>query len=79
MGLSASCFGFGATLSNFLGQLTVEKFGHVESLAGSFFLSLIPICLFTFMPETLGIRTIHSQYRRQSETASTSTDYNAVV
>ncbi|GKY91176.1 hypothetical protein MPSEU_000090300 [Mayamaea pseudoterrestris] len=59
MGLTASCFGLGATLSNFLGQLVVEKFGHVASLTGSLFISIIPILLFLFMPETLGQRTHH--------------------
>lgn len=56
MGLTASCFGLGATLSNFLGQMVVEQFGHVASLAGSLFLSVVPLLLFTCMPETLGHR-----------------------
>jgi MFS family permease len=57
MGLTASCFGLGATLSNFLGQWIVEKFGHIVSLSGSFFISFIPIIIFTaFMPETLNTR-----------------------
>lgn len=57
MGLTASCFGLGATLSNLLGQMAVEKLGHVASLSGSFLLSLIPICLFALgMPETHGRR-----------------------
>lgn len=57
MGLTASCFGLGGTLSNFLGQMVVEKFGHIVSLAGSFFISFIPIVIFTlFMPETLNTR-----------------------
>ena len=57
MGLTASCFGLGATMSNYFGQLVVEKLGHVTSLTGSLVLSLIPICLFSiFMPETYGHR-----------------------
>ena len=57
MGLTASCFGLGATLSNLLGQIIVEKLGHVASLSGSLILSFIPIALFAFaMPETLGQR-----------------------
>ena len=57
MGLTASCFGLGGTLSNFIGQHIVENFGHVTSLAGSLFLSFIPILVFGhFMPETLGSR-----------------------
>lgn len=57
MGLTASSFGLGATLSNFLGQHVVEAFGHVASLSGSLILSFIPIAIFAlFMPETLGDR-----------------------
>ena len=57
MGLTASCFGLGATLSNLLGQIAVEKLGHVASLSGSFALSVIPIILFWLaMPETRGER-----------------------
>lgn len=57
MGLTASCFGVGATMSNFLGQLAVEYLGHVASLVGSLVLSFVPILLFAvFMPETLGVR-----------------------
>jgi len=57
MGLTASCFGLGATLSNFIGQHIVENFGHVVSLKCSLLLSLIPILIFgCFMPETLGNR-----------------------
>jgi hypothetical protein len=57
VGLTASSFGLGATLSNFIGQLLVEKFGHVVSLTCSMWLSIIPILLFGFlMPETLGQR-----------------------
>jgi len=57
MGLTASCFGLGGTLSNFIGQHVVENFGHVTSLTGSLLLSIIPILIFgCFMPETLGDR-----------------------
>lgn len=57
MGLTASCFGLGGTMSNFLGQLVVEHFGHVASLMGSLILSVVPIAVFgIFMPETLGRR-----------------------
>jgi MFS family permease len=57
MGLTASCFGLGGTLSNLLGQIVVEKYGHVASLTGSLFLSVIPIVLFSLaMPETAGSR-----------------------
>ena len=57
MGLTASCFGLGGTLSNLLGQMIVEHMGHVASLSGSLFVSLIPIAIFgIFMPETLGQR-----------------------
>ena len=57
MGLTASCFGLGGTLSNLLGQIVVEKYGHVASLTASMFLSVLPIVLFTLaMPETAGSR-----------------------
>lgn len=57
MGLTASMFGLGATLSNYLGQQTVEKFGHVASLSGSLIISFVPILIFgCLMPETLGER-----------------------
>ncbi len=57
VGLTASMFGLGATLSNFLGQQVVEQYGHVASLTGSLILSIIPILIFgMFMPETLGDR-----------------------
>jgi MFS family permease len=65
--MTASCFGLGATLSNFLGQLIVEKFGHVVSLAGSFIISLVPIVLFAFMPETLGLRAIQRHHKKSFE------------
>lgn len=57
MGLTASCFGLGGTMSNYFGQVVVEKFGHVASLSGSLVLSVIPLVLFGFfMPETMGKR-----------------------
>jgi hypothetical protein len=57
VGLTASTFGLGGTLSNYLGQLVVEKFGHVASLSGSLVLSFVPVLIFgLFMPETLGVR-----------------------
>ena len=56
MGVSASCFGLGATLSNYLGQLVVQHFGHIASLSGSLVISFIPIVLFSLMPETYGHR-----------------------
>jgi len=57
VGLTASCFGLGGTLSNLLGQIIVEHLGHVASLSGSLILSFIPIALFSIcMPETLGSR-----------------------
>lgn len=59
VGITASCFGLGATLSNFLGQLLVEKFDHVTSLTASLAVSVLPILLFAFMPETLGQRGHH--------------------
>lgn len=56
VGATASCFGLGATLSNFLGQIVVERFGHVASLSASLVISIIPLLLFAAMPETLGHR-----------------------
>ncbi len=55
--MTASSFGLGATMSNFLGQIIVEKMGHVASLSGSFLISFIPILVFSlFMPETRNTR-----------------------
>jgi hypothetical protein len=59
VGLTASFFGLGATLSNFLGQIVVEMFGHVTSLLGSLVISIVPLILFSTMPETLGQRETH--------------------
>ena len=57
MGLTGSCFGIGATMSNFLGQVAVQYLGHVASLVGSFALSFVSLGIFgMFMPETLGRR-----------------------
>ena len=62
----------GATLSNFFGQLVVEKYGHIVSLTGSLLISFVPILLFCFMPETLGDRE-----HRISKTCSISDSYIA--
>lgn len=57
MGMTSASFGLGATLSNFFGQMVVEKFGHVASLSGSLLISFIPIAIFSLlMPETLNTR-----------------------
>ena len=57
MGLTASMFGLGATMSNYLGQTVVEVYGHVASLTASLILSFIPVVIFgCFMPETKGDR-----------------------
>jgi predicted MFS family arabinose efflux permease len=66
VGLTASCFGLGATLSNFLGQMVVERFGHVASLTGSLILSIAPILLFTAMPETYGHRGRRTEQPRNA-------------
>lgn len=60
MGLTASAFGLGSTMSNFFGQMVVEHLGHVTSLSGSLVLSFIPIMIFAFfMPETLNTRGLN--------------------
>ena len=72
VGLTASSFGLGATISNVLGQTIVEKLGHVASLSGSLILSVTPIVLFAFgMPETLGMRgsAIHKKKEHEVEVA----------
>ena len=57
MGLTASAFGLGATMSNYIGQQVVENFGHIASLLGSLGISLVPILVFgLLMPETMGDR-----------------------
>ncbi|CAB9515066.1 MFS-type transporter [Seminavis robusta] len=65
-GLIASFFGMGATLSNYVGQMVVQKFDHVTSLTASLFISLIPVVLFMFMPETMGMRTSNPLSPRRS-------------
>lgn len=78
VGLTASFFGLGATLSNFLGQLVVEKFGHVASLLGSLGISVIPVILFAFlMPETLGRRGAGLEHRH-SRSADENQAYIAI-
>ena len=68
IGLTASSFGFGATLSNFLGQMTVEKMGHTASLSASLAISIIPIAIFAlFMPETSNTR---EEYRNDNASGS---------
>jgi len=92
VGLTASFFGLGATLSNFLGQIVVERFGHVASLCGSLVISLAPILLFSAMPETFGRRGddslhpghhLHEQQKRQRRSEEVDTTaaapYKAMV
>jgi len=67
MGVIASAFGLGATLSNFFGQMVAEKFDHVTSLTASLVLSVIPVVLFLFMPETLGARNNYQKPRFSPE------------
>ena len=75
VGLTASMFGMGATLSNFLGQHVVEKYGHVASLSGSLVLSVIPILIFgLFMPETLGDRDAKKGGESSSSSSSVATE-----
>ena len=68
MGLTASAFGLGATLSNYLGQVVVQHFGHVASLTASLCLSFIPIALFWHMPETYGRRNEQSSRMVETKT-----------
>lgn len=81
VGLTASMFGMGGTLSNFLGQQIVEQFGHVASLTGSLIISFIPIAIFgLLMPETLGDRDRNtssdcSESEEESAKKSSSTPY----
>ena len=57
MGMTNSFFWLGRTFSTLLGQLVVEKYGHVASLMCSMVISLIPVALFgIFMEETLNTR-----------------------
>jgi MFS family permease len=78
-GLVASSFGLGATLSNYVGQMVVERFDHVTSLTASLFISLIPVVLFVWMPETKGMRTCNptSLSPRHSTARSESTFYGS--
>jgi hypothetical protein len=77
VGLTASFFGLGAALSNLLGQIVVERFGHVTSLYGSLILSIVPILLFSTMPETLGQReTTHRYHHTNSNTTTNSNSNN---
>jgi len=70
MGLTASSYGFGATLSNLIGQHIVEIYGHVISLLGSLIISVIPIFIFFFfMPETLGNRGANNKSEKKDNTA----------
>jgi len=70
MGLTASSYGFGATLSNLIGQHIVEIYGHVISLLGSLIISVIPIFIFFFfMPETLGSRGATNRSEKKDNTA----------
>jgi len=80
MGLTGTCFGIGASLSNFLGQLVVQNFGHITSLYGSLFISFIPIVLFSvFMPETLGLRgQIGDEIAKKKDQGGATTPYVSV-
>ena len=55
--------------------MVVEKLGHVVSLSGSLILSIIPILLFSFMPETLGTRT----KRPNADQADNSSAYKQIL
>jgi hypothetical protein len=79
VGVTASCFGLGATLSNFFGQMVVEKFDHVTSLMVSFAISLVPILVFLFMPETLGMRTRKQKELQASHRAGGEKDYRPMA
>lgn len=79
VGLTASCFGLGATLSNLLGQLVVEKYGHVASLLGSMLVSLIPMVLFLAMPETLGRRGHIYVHRPSKDDDLSVTSYESMM
>ena len=84
VGLTASAFGLGATMSNFIGQLLVEKFGHVFSLTCSMWLSLVPIALFgLLMPETMGQRgskTVHGHtHAKASKEFDEAASYKEIV
>lgn len=58
-------------MSNFLGQMVVEKMGHVVSLSASFVISFIPIAVFTIlMPETKNTRSkqVPNNNNKESDT-----------
>jgi hypothetical protein len=76
--MTASFFGLGATLSNFLGQLVVEKYGHVTSLVASLIISVFPILLFAFMPETRGQRGHHYQHPKDKGSVEVDTAYRPI-
>jgi len=69
----------GATLSNFIGQILVEKFGHIVSLTGSLIISFVPILLFCFMPETLGHREDHSTKTSSDNSVADETSYKQMA
>jgi hypothetical protein len=77
--MTASFFGLGATLSNFLGQIVVEKYGHVTSLAASLILSFFPILLFAFMPETLGQRGRHYSHPKEKNIGEADAAYRPMA
>lgn len=77
MGVTASCFGLGATFSNSMGQWVAQEFGHIASLAGSFIISIVPVMLFTLMPETKGRRGVVSQEKSLAKSHQTS--YNSIA
>lgn len=79
MGLTAAWFGMGITLSNFLGQLIVEKLGHVASLWASFWVSAVPIFIFWYwMPETMGHRGDKLKQNEKDNNVQELSIYNAM-
>jgi len=54
--------------------MVVEKFDHVTSLMASLAISLIPVVLFLFMPETLGVRT-HYHVQQQQRASKDEPNY----
>jgi len=55
----------------------VEKFDHVASLMASLGISLIPLLIFAFMPETLGMRTNH--HRQQPNASKEESHYKPLA